>query len=254
MSAEPVAGAGRPGTVEIAGVFSRDRSRASEQVTEDLKAQILDGRLTRGARLPSEKELAGHYGVSSPTVREAMGALSALHLIEIRHGSGTYVTAEADRLLTSAMVALARLENIDIPSVLEVSEALFGMAVRLAPTHAAEGALAKLRAVAEQLAHPSNAEDLPVLLSAFLKTLVALSGNPLLIGLSGFLIDTQISLVSDVLRRAPSAWHSIGDALVEERLDIVRALEEGDAERAQTAVAVYMKRGASLVRLNADGA
>jgi len=53
---------------------------------------IRDGQYLPGGRLPSERDLAEDYKVSRPTVREAMIALEIRGLVEVRHGSGVYVT------------------------------------------------------------------------------------------------------------------------------------------------------------------
>ena len=61
------------------------------QVAEQLQKLIEDGVLPEGGRLPSERELANRFGVSRPTVREAMIALEIAGLVEVRSGSGVYV-------------------------------------------------------------------------------------------------------------------------------------------------------------------
>ena len=58
------------------------------QVAEQLSSFISDGALKPGERLPSERDLASRFGVSRPTVREAMIALEIAGLVEIRSGSG----------------------------------------------------------------------------------------------------------------------------------------------------------------------
>src|SRR5439155_5655496 len=52
---------------------------------------IADGRYPVGDRLPAERELAIEFDVSRPTVREAVIALEAQGLVEVRVGSGAYV-------------------------------------------------------------------------------------------------------------------------------------------------------------------
>lgn len=52
---------------------------------------ITAGRYLTGQRLPSERDLAEEFGVSRPTVREAMIALEIRGLVEARQGSGIYV-------------------------------------------------------------------------------------------------------------------------------------------------------------------
>lgn len=61
------------------------------RIAEQISFQIQDGSLERGARLPSERDLAHRFQVSRPTIREAMIALELAGLVEVRSGSGVYV-------------------------------------------------------------------------------------------------------------------------------------------------------------------
>ncbi|MEV0534707.1 GntR family transcriptional regulator [Kitasatospora sp. NPDC050463] len=62
-----------------------------EQIAAKLTAQIDDGTLPPGERLPAETELADIYEVSVPTVRQAVGVLQAQGLVDKQHGRGTFV-------------------------------------------------------------------------------------------------------------------------------------------------------------------
>ena len=55
--------------------------RAYEAIAHELLVLILGGHLAPGDRLPSERQLAARFGVSRPTVREALGALEARGLV-----------------------------------------------------------------------------------------------------------------------------------------------------------------------------
>jgi len=61
------------------------------QVYLDLRASLDDGTWQPGDRLPPERELAGHYGVSLITVRRALSELAQQGRIERTRGRGTYV-------------------------------------------------------------------------------------------------------------------------------------------------------------------
>jgi GntR family transcriptional regulator len=65
--------------------------KAYEEIADDLRRSIREGEREPGARLPSEAELARHYGRSVPTIQNALRLLSAEGLIDRRHGSGTFV-------------------------------------------------------------------------------------------------------------------------------------------------------------------
>lgn len=71
------------------------QGRLYQIVSRGLIAGITEGRYEVGRRLPAERELAQEYGVSRPTIREAIIALEVQGLIEVRVGSGVYVRRAA---------------------------------------------------------------------------------------------------------------------------------------------------------------
>jgi len=74
-----------------------------------------------GSKLPSENELAERMGVSRPTIREALAALTAVGLIESKPGSGNYVRNGTALIDTIGNEAVLVLENED--SCIEIMEA-----------------------------------------------------------------------------------------------------------------------------------
>lgn len=65
--------------------------RLYEKVANALADQICSGTYKMGERMPPERLLAERYGVSRPTIREAMIALEIDGLVEVKTGSGVYV-------------------------------------------------------------------------------------------------------------------------------------------------------------------
>lgn len=61
-------------------------------IAEELRADITEGRLREGDRLPAENALAERFGVNRHTARQALASLAAEGLVESRRGSGTFVT------------------------------------------------------------------------------------------------------------------------------------------------------------------
>src|SRR4051794_32293757 len=67
------------------------RRSVPEEVFEQITADVLSGEMRPGEALPSERRLAGVFGVSRPAVREGLKRLSAAGLVEVRHGDVTTV-------------------------------------------------------------------------------------------------------------------------------------------------------------------
>jgi GntR family transcriptional regulator len=70
--------------------LSQPLTRA-QWLASDLRGRVVGGEWARGARLPSETELAASYQVSRVTVRTAVKSLQAQGLLDVRHGAGTFV-------------------------------------------------------------------------------------------------------------------------------------------------------------------
>ncbi|MFE9764426.1 FadR/GntR family transcriptional regulator [Streptomyces sp. NPDC005808] len=76
---------------EQTGGRRRPERRLGGQIQREVMQLILDRGLRAGAPLPTETELMEDLGVSRNSVREALKALQALDIVDIRHGYGTYV-------------------------------------------------------------------------------------------------------------------------------------------------------------------
>ena len=77
-------------------VFDQVRQRRlSDDIVERIEALILEGSFQAGERLPAERALAEEFGVSRPSLREAIQKLASKGLLYSRQGGGTFV---ADQL------------------------------------------------------------------------------------------------------------------------------------------------------------
>ncbi len=74
--------------MEVGSVRQR---RLSDDIVSQLETMILEGTLKIGERLPAERVLAEQFGVSRPSLREALQKLAVKGLLVSRHGGGNYV-------------------------------------------------------------------------------------------------------------------------------------------------------------------
>ncbi len=66
--------------------------RLYRQIAERIRLRIADATFPAGSRLPAERDLAQHFSVSRTSVREALIALEIAGFVEVRGGSGIYVS------------------------------------------------------------------------------------------------------------------------------------------------------------------
>lgn len=77
--------------LELGAIDRTDDRPPYRQIAAELRRLITSGRLTPGAKLPSESELIEHYGVARMTVRQAMQELRGEGLVVAEHGKGVFV-------------------------------------------------------------------------------------------------------------------------------------------------------------------
>jgi GntR family transcriptional repressor for pyruvate dehydrogenase complex len=112
---------------------------------------ILSRRLEVGDRLPSERELGEQFGVSRTVVREAVRALVAKGVIEVRSGSGLRVAAVNASAVGESMSLYLRGGALDFENVHEVRSVLEVHLAGVAAERASDADIAVLHAVHERM-------------------------------------------------------------------------------------------------------
>ncbi len=87
-------GPNRFGTLSPSGARNR---KLYVRIAESISDTLMAGQYARGERLPAERDLAQHFGVSRPTIREALLALEVQGLLELRKSTGITVTLNGPR-------------------------------------------------------------------------------------------------------------------------------------------------------------
>jgi len=80
--------------------------RLADTIVEQLETMILEGTLQPGQRLPPERTLAEQFGVSRPSLREAVKRLVAKGLLVSRQGGGNFVTEKLGTSFSDPLVQL----------------------------------------------------------------------------------------------------------------------------------------------------
>jgi DNA-binding FadR family transcriptional regulator len=120
-----------------------DNVKLYRRIADTVADAIEAGQYKLGDRLPTERELAEQFGVSRPTLREAMIALEMLGMIEARHGLGIYVTGNVRPPAPSAEI------DVDVGAfeLIEARRLFEGEAAALAATSITDDQLQQLEAL-----------------------------------------------------------------------------------------------------------
>ena len=101
--------------------------RKSDQVFDQLSGFIHDGRFPPGGRLPPERDLTRLFNTSRQTIREAIYRAELVGLIEVRHGTGSFVIARKPQpSIDRTLVDLIKTEVHRIGEFFEIRRALEG--------------------------------------------------------------------------------------------------------------------------------
>jgi DNA-binding FadR family transcriptional regulator len=224
-----------------------ESNRLYRQIAEQLRGLIAGGEFATGTRLPAERDLAKQFGVSRPSVREALIALEVEGWVEVRTGSGIYVQPAQQRSGTPAAAGNGSTANaewgpLQVMQAREVVEAevaaLAAQHARKAHVAAMAGALDHMRQEAAAGIEPRAGDE------AFHNAIAAACGNEVL---------------SDTVRSYWSARHGplfsrLGDyfenptswqAAVLEHACVLEAIRAHDVQAARAAMQQHLKKATS---------
>jgi GntR family transcriptional repressor for pyruvate dehydrogenase complex len=74
----------------------------SDKLAQRIRGMIQKGDYGQGDRLPPIMEMAKRFSVGHPTIREALKKLETMGIVEIRHGSGVYVSRSEEVLVLAS--------------------------------------------------------------------------------------------------------------------------------------------------------
>jgi GntR family transcriptional regulator, transcriptional repressor for pyruvate dehydrogenase complex len=222
--------------------------RIFEQAVEQIRALISSGALTVGEKLPTEQELSKQLGVSRSSVREALRVLEAEGSIEIRRGSGAFISVRPmlGRKHRGELVQWLGQREETLEQVLEVRESMEALTASLAARAASPEALAEIRAIVneqEKLSRGLNGNgDLGVDALARLDGLFHLavssaSGNDI-----AHEIISHMILAFNESNKAVLYLGQRAEKMESEHRQILAALEARDANAAAEAMRVHIQQ------------
>jgi DNA-binding FadR family transcriptional regulator len=223
---------------ERPGAARRRRSRALE-VQDEVKELILRRRLAAGDPLPTESELVEELGVGRNAVREALKALQAVGIVDIRHGFGMFVGRMSLNGLVDELAFHSRItmgdERSHLGHLIEIREALESGLVQLlidhhpaADFHLVDEVMARMEAEARVGVVPPETDRL------FHDVLYRPLGNPLVGQLLGAFWDVYHQLRDELGEPDESP-----EDLARRHRDIHNAVIAGDRAAATAAMRAH---------------
>ncbi|NBD26945.1 FadR/GntR family transcriptional regulator [Paenibacillus glycinis] len=203
-----------------------------EEIAEQLKRLILDGKLKVGDKLPSTKDMSEQFGVGRSTMREALSALKAMGYIEIRQGGGCRVISSAPSPSPVELPELQtlRMNRATLLELLEAREALEVSNASRAAEKATEADIEVLRNLIREMeagiGDDREGERTDVL---FHLTLARATHNTVMLRLFESIVGQLETAIRDIRRVEIYANRSVAERLYREHLGIFEAVSAGNA-------------------------
>ncbi|MEE6288824.1 FCD domain-containing protein [Georgenia sp. MJ173] len=202
------------------------RTSLSSDLVSAVVRMMTDLNLSPGERLDSQRNLADHFGVAVPTMREALRQLEGMGVLTFRHGSGIYVGTNFNRSVVPNAVAPAAdvhrlVELVQARAILEPS-----VAARAAQMRDPEG-LARLEGLIEEAADSLELDDgrLSAINVDIHRAIASATGNRIVEDV----LDSLLLLHAEDQRRI-LVLHGDPHADLAEHRELVRLIVAGEVE------------------------
>lgn len=232
---------------------------ASEQVAVEIQHHIQEEGLGPGDFLGREEDLAAEFGVSRPTLREALKLLASGNLIRASKGpgGGIFVARTAEqgisRSLSDAIAMMLETGAVTLDELLEARILLEVPLAGLAAYQPDEGTLDRLREVVEKeaAAEPEDTETQALTDMEIHRTLAAAGGNRMVQALTDWIFEVLQPSLIEILQPAV-----VQSAIAEQHEALLAAVEKGDPARAERAMKdhlLYLQDVLRMVREQSEG-
>ncbi len=223
------------------------KERLSQQVADHIVMLIEDGRLEPGDKLPNEQQLAELFGLSRPTIREAIRSLVTRHVLEVVRGRGTFVTAKPG--VETDPLGLNLLSGDDLRGSLAEARLIIEPGVaRLAAEKADPQDIEKIEthlADMEQIVR-ERMVSMSIELE-FHRSIANASKNPVIVRIVPLIMESIIRTYDEARRTR----HDHATAL-EEHKHIVAAIRDRDGDRAEASMRSHLQRSIARTLAKAD--
>ncbi len=212
-----------------------------QQIADELRGLIVSGELSEGDSLGREPELVERFGVSRPSLREALRILEAEGLITVLRGAGGGVVVHEpdERMMarTAALVLASR--NVALEDVFAARTLVEPLAAgALAALRARRAVVAELRELVQaQEDFLDDPEQFAAANATFHERLVSLAGNETL-GLFTEMLNEIVTRAVTEVSRGKGGEDAVGSLSVRRRgirsqlrlLDLIKAGDRNEAE------------------------
>lgn len=204
--------------------------RIYEEIMEQLKDMISRGELKQGQKLPPERELAESLGVSRASVREALTALEAIGILDIRPGEGTFVRETSVSATFAPLAMVLEMEQNSMSQLMEVRRVLETEIAALAVQRATEEDLQNIEVNLNRMKSANTVSEAVEADLRFHFAIAEATHNSILLRI----MNTVADLMHNTFRiRREELFADKGREIISEHEAIYRAIRDRDINTAK---------------------
>ncbi|AUG38289.1 FadR family transcriptional regulator [Bacillus velezensis] len=212
-----------------------------EEVADALLEKIKAGELKPGEKLDSVQALSESFQVSRSAVREALSALKAMGLVDMKQGEGTYIREFEPSHVSQPLSSALLMKKEDVKQLLEVRKLLELGVAAMAAEKRTEDDLQKIRQALLEMKGIDGDEELGEKADfSFHMALAEASQN----GLLKHLMNHVSALLLETMRETRKIWlfskRTSVQRLYEEHERIYSAVAAKDADEAEAAMTAHL--------------
>lgn len=218
-----------------------------EEVCEILHEKIRTGELRPGDKLDSVEQLATGLQVSRSAVREALSALKAMGLIDIRQGSGTYIT-DVSPIPEFPLSTMMLSQKETVSHLLELRQIIEVGIVELAAHNRTAADIQKMEQILDEMKKLNANSELGEKIDFdFHKAIAQAANNPLLVQLFNQISASMIETIRETRRIWLFSRRTTLEILYDEHMQIFLAIKQQKPDLARLAMQSHLKNVENIV-------
>lgn len=225
--------------------FAQPHGTSSEQIAKEIRRYVAQQELLPDDRLGTESELAHEFGVSRPTLREALRLLASSHLVRTTRGpgGGVFVASTQNegmsRNLSESIAAMLETDSVSLRELVEariqLEVPLAGLAAQNATEETAIELAAAIAEAEDSRDHPAS-DEFRLADARFHRVIASTARNELLRAFTSWTLDVlQPLLVARV------GGTIDGEAILRQHRAIMRAIRRRQPAAAQRAMRRHLE-------------
>ena len=217
-----------------------EKKKAYEDIVQQIRTLIEEGKLKRDDHLPSERDLSETFRVSRTTVREAIRTLESMKLLQSRQGDGTYVLASSEESLIQPLAVALFNEKDDIRDIFFIRKIIEPHVAELAAENATPQEIEEMERILRQqeecIGHGENIIETD---SAFHNLMVKATTNRVM--------ERLIVVLIDLLKQSREKYltEDENDERAKRSLEghqrILSAIKKGDGDAARESMLQHLE-------------